>query len=275
MENGGGDFFDWIVRCHQWIRDGRLSLKQWRQYIRDLLLQICGFVEWLHSAMNVCHLDISLENMLIQNNRFKADGKGGVRLSRKMQIKICDFGLAEYFDPDTNPSFECTKFVGKTHYKSPKVYAKREPFDARKADIWSLGVSCFMMMAGAPPYKLPTAHDEHYPLVEQHDVMAILRRWGRAHYVEADGESLLNGMLNVDEAERLSALQLLRHPFFRRHQKHSVKMNRPKRRSLKMETYRDDRALRESANHNIFQRLVRTDDDGQLFRYRKRKLTST
>merc|ERR1712129_401605 len=35
------------------------------------------------------------------------------------------------------------------------------------------------------------------------------------------------------------------------------------------------RVLMESANHNIFQHWVMSDEDGQLFRYRKRKLTST
>ena len=28
MENGGCDFFDWIVKCHAWMRAGKLSLKQ-------------------------------------------------------------------------------------------------------------------------------------------------------------------------------------------------------------------------------------------------------
>lgn len=300
MENGGSDFFDWIVQCHQWIRDGKLSLKQWKLYIHDLMVQIADLVQWLHGRMNVCHLDISLENMLIKRNKFKSDGKGGIRLSRKMQIKICDFGLAEYFDPKVNPQFVCRKYVGKTHYKAPKVYGKKEAFDARKADMWSLGVSFFMMMIGAPPYKLPLATDDHFPFVEQHDVMAILRRWGRQHYIGKEAESLLNGLLHVDETQRLSVHQLQHHLYFRHNRpssRHSLsKMGRrrdsgkrqknrhrqamaapvPPVHSALMAEYRGDGALLESGSqHNIFQHLVMSDDDGQLFRYRKRKLTST
>jgi len=340
MENGGSDFFDWIVQCHQWIRDGKLSLKQWKLYIHDLMVQISDLVQWLHCQMNVCHLDISLENMLIKGNKFKSDGKGGIRLSRKMQIKICDFGLAEFFDPKVNPQFICRKYVGKTHYKAPKVYGKKEPFDARKADMWSLGVSFFMMMIGAPPYKLPLATDDHFPFIEQRDVMAILKRWGRSHYIGKEAESLLNGMLEIDEEQRMSVHQLQHHHYFRHNRRsqqlqptvtkrtsrgrHSLskmglrrdsksgknsrrdsRSGSSKRRdsqrqvipspippvhSARMAEYRGDGALMESGtgtgsgtgnsgghrkSHNIFQHLVMSDDDGQLFRYRTRKLTST
>ena len=176
------------------------------------------------------------------------------------------------------------------------------------------------MMIGAPPYKLPTATDDHFPFVQQHDVMAILRRWGREHYVGKEAEALLNGLLHVDETQRLSVHQLQHHVYFRRNRRtpsvrHSLsKMARrrdskssSKRRqsqsrgrqsvdvassgqsglsgpaapvppvhSALMATYGGNGALMESGNHHkIFQHLVMSDDDGQLFRYRKRKLTST
>merc|ERR1712228_691805 len=160
--------------------------------------------KWMHSKMNVCHLDISLENMLIKNNKYKSDGNGGIRLSRKMQIKICDFGLAEYFNPKQNDLFLCNKYVGKTHYKAPKVYGKKLTFDARKADIWSLGVSFFMMIVGAPPYKLPLDNDDHFPFIQANDVNAILKRWGREQYINKKLECLLNNMLQIDERKRYS-----------------------------------------------------------------------
>jgi len=297
MENGGCDFFDWIVKCHGWIRAGKLSLKQWKLYIADLMSQIVEFVRWLHCKMKVVHLDISLENMLIKHNKFKSDGNGGIRLSRKMQVKICDFGLAEYFSAGNEEGgFACTKYVGKTHYKAPKVYGKKQVFDARKADIWSLGVSFFMMMVGAPPYKLPTANDDHFPMIEKNDVMAILRRWGREHYIDEHAEHLLNRMLCVDEATRIDTEALCIHRFFARNRsRNTSKSKSGKRRSLNWKKRLSQasaqaqpqppvnspvnavplRVLMESANHNIFQHLVMSEEDGQLFRYRKRKLTST
>jgi len=334
MENGGSDFFDWIVQCHRWIREGKVSLKQWNLYIHDLMRQIVELLQWLHCDMNVCHLDISLENMLIKNNKYKSDGNGGVRLSRKMQLKFCDFGLAEFFHHD-NDSFVCTKYVGKTHYKAPKVYGKRESFDARKADVWSLGVSFFMMVIGAPPYKLPLSSDDHFPMIQNNDVMAILKRWGRDHYVNNITESLLNQMLQIDEHKRISIHNLGNHPYFTQYNNHNANLAVLKRRSTQdivalshalntanlsnnnsnssskkkkrktpnpvytnmMAAYHDKGALMESplttANghghghggqqqhhqyqqkQNVFQNLVMSQDDGQLFRYRKRKITSS
>ena len=63
--------------------------------------------------------------------------------------QMVDFGLAEAFtsrDSSGDIDFRCKKYVGKTQYKSPKVYAKKEVFDARSADCWSLGVVLFMMV---------------------------------------------------------------------------------------------------------------------------------
>merc|ERR1712130_420236 len=310
MEHGGHDFFDWIVKCHEWIKDGKLSLKQWKLYTHDLMLQIVEFLKWMHCKMNVCHLDMSLENMLIKNNKYKSDGNGGIRLSRKMQIKICDFGLAEYFNPKEKNAFICNKYVGKTHYKAPKVYGKKEWFDARKADIWSLGVSFFMMMIGAPPYKLPNDDDRHFPFIQRNNIMAILMRWGREHYIDKNMEMLLNNMLNIDEDKRCNIYQLEQMLFFNvesikrkikraRHKNNNNTKKRKsfnknkKRKSMKlkkqkpsnpihsniMATYHGNAALAESNtilnDHNLFQNLVMSQDDGQLFRYRKRKMTST
>ena len=266
----------------------------------------------MHSKMNVCHLDISLENMLIKNNKYKSDGNGGIRLSRKMQIKICDFGLAEYFNPKQNDSFLCNKYVGKTHYKAPKVYGKKHTFDARKADIWSLGVSFFMMIVGAPPYKLPLDSDDHFPFIQDNDVNGILKRWGREQYIDKNIECLLNAMLQIDERKRYSVLDIERHltakpkhrpnyaHLHRRsqpahsyhvHQRHKADKKRKRSKHKKnkkpsnpihgniLSSYHGDDVLMESSskkqmNHNIFQHLVMDDDDGQLFRYRKRRMDS-
>merc|ERR1719297_488096 len=90
--------------------------------------------------MGIAHLDISLENILIKNGTFEPvqDGDETVfTINSNVQIKICDFGLAEMFEEDSVTkmrSFECTKFCGKTNYKAPEVYAKKGSFDARKAD---------------------------------------------------------------------------------------------------------------------------------------------
>ena len=60
-----------------------------------------------------------------------------------IQIKTCDFGLAEYFGD--NSSFQSSKYCGKTNYQSPEITAKKKSFNAKSNDIFCLGVCLFMV----------------------------------------------------------------------------------------------------------------------------------
>jgi serine/threonine protein kinase len=125
---------------------------------------------------------------------------------------LIDFGLAVKFENlSKNEQYLCKKYVVKTHYKAPKVYGKKLTFDARKADIWSLGVSFFMMIVGAPPYKLPLDSDDHFPFIQGNDVNGILKRWGREQYIDKKMENLLNCMLQIDERKRYTVHDIERH----------------------------------------------------------------
>ena len=102
-EHGGTSLFDWNRIAHQRIERGTVSLKYWRKNLKFLFKQMVDYVDWLHDTMHVCHLDISLENMLVQNgDHFLENGK----FTYSQQVKFCDFGLAEYFDVAQNPSFQ-------------------------------------------------------------------------------------------------------------------------------------------------------------------------
>merc|ERR1719445_831928 len=64
MEDAGMDFLKFVAECHKLIEQGQLSLKEWQSAVRTLFTQMVEFVDWLHSTMGICHLDISLENLL-------------------------------------------------------------------------------------------------------------------------------------------------------------------------------------------------------------------
>merc|ERR1712113_899050 len=96
--------------------------------------QIVGLIDWLHNEMNCCHLDISLENFVISNVMVTIHNKQ-IKFSNEFTIKIIDFGLAEVFTSKSRTgkmSFRCTKFVGKTAYKSPSVFARKKAFDQKQ-----------------------------------------------------------------------------------------------------------------------------------------------
>lgn len=64
-----GDLFN-FVSAHGSIQDAK--------FLKYLFLQVCQGLHILHTAGNMAHMDIKLENILIGN-----DGK----------LKLCDFGM--------------------------------------------------------------------------------------------------------------------------------------------------------------------------------------
>jgi serine/threonine protein kinase len=215
MEHGGSDLFDFIIEAHELINDKRLKIKEWRKFAKYLFWQMIVVLRWLHNDMNTCHLDISLENILIKNAEFipaDKDSKKYVTVNPNVQIKFCDFGLAEIFKANT-VEFECTKFCGKTNYKAPEVYSKGGIFDARKADIWSLGVVLFCMLVGSPPYNKPVDSDQAYLYIKNSIIDQLLFQWERNHFITVKVLSLMHSMLRFDPAQRFLVDDVIKHPW--------------------------------------------------------------
>ena len=95
--------------------------------------------------MNCCHLDLILENIIVNNGNFILNRKTNtVRIDKKLSFKICDFGLAEVFqnkngkqyveyDPDEEnlSTFHInTKFGTINPFQAPQIFAE-EVYDAR------------------------------------------------------------------------------------------------------------------------------------------------
>lgn len=181
--------------------------------------QLVSALDELHTVHRVCHFDVSLENIVVQNGVFLEDLNGGpMTLRRDFQIKIIDFGLAERFE---NGRFECRKFVGKTRYKSPELWAKKV-FDARSNDIWSLGITLFMMIMGAPPIKCPDARkDENLRLILNGNILELIQRWNRAKFMTPQILDLLQRILRR-EKDRISMEGIKRHSW--------VKLDRERKR---------------------------------------------
>mmetsp|Transcript_69493 Transcript_69493/g.62338 ORF Transcript_69493/g.62338 Transcript_69493/m.62338 type:complete len:375 (+) Transcript_69493:101-1225(+) len=212
MENGGAsNMFDFVVKSHSFILNGSLSIIEWQNVCKTLFFQMVSCLDILHNKMNICHLDISLENMLLKNGEyFYETGK----FTYSQQIKFCDFGLAEYFDLSANPSFSCNKHVGKESYMAPEVYLKSESFDARKADSWSLGVILFVLMSGAPAYSKPDLKDDKsFQYIVYKQIPLLLQNWGRLHYCNDQILDLLNKIFVMDPKKRISVEQIRAHPF--------------------------------------------------------------
>lgn len=87
----GGDFFSFIQNSHKTIEtldksneltdeQRELNINYWENRVRPIFNDVIQSISWMHSK-HICHLDISLENALIDKS--------------KDIIKIIDFGLAK------------------------------------------------------------------------------------------------------------------------------------------------------------------------------------
>ena len=128
-----GDMFD-VVK-----KSGKLS----QGLAVHIFKQVLSAIEFLHETVGVAHLDIKLENLLIDS---------------EFKIKMCDFGFS---DPIDRRNY---KNKGTDGYKAPEIYnyVQNNGYDGDKADYFSLGVLLFTMIFGMPPFKVACKEDPFY-----------------------------------------------------------------------------------------------------------------
>eukprot|EP01083_Nonionella_stella_P083774 231698_1 len=213
MDHKGDSLFNFVKQCHEFVQKGFITLPVWHSFVKRALKQITSLIDWLHNTMHVCHLDVSLENFVIQNINLSFDESTQMILNfERFEIHIIDFGVAEMFPND----FKCSKHVGKTLYKAPEIYDRAESFDARSADCWSLGVCLFMMVVGSPPFPRASSDDALFKaIVMNHALDRVLEAWGKADYVSLDLLDLFGRLLCVNPERRLNIKEVAQHSFFR------------------------------------------------------------
>eukprot|EP01083_Nonionella_stella_P043429 117148_1 len=217
MENGGSSMFQFVMRCHELIKNRILDIQEWHVFCKRAMYQMVDVCEWMHDSMDCCHLDLSLENFTIKDvqlNIMMSETGNKIRFASDVQMKVVDFGLAEVFPKgaDGKTDFKCTKYVGKTQYKAPEVNAKI-PFDARKADCWSLAVCFFMIFLGIAPFNKACDEDVLFMLIMNGRLQYVLENWKVLDYVSAPIVDLLCRMFRAEEY-RLTMRQIKHHIWF-------------------------------------------------------------
>jgi len=106
---------------------------------------------------NIVHRDLKPLNIMVQDNIPVAEG-----------LKILDFGLAKIKSGELLGSFiqaQTSGLMGSPFYMAPEQWSDEEP-DTR-ADIYSLGVILYQMLAGDVPFKgssIPSIMKKHLTL---------------------------------------------------------------------------------------------------------------
>jgi serine/threonine protein kinase len=95
----------------------------------NYLQQMTYAVQHLHDVADVCHRDIKPDNVTIDNH--------GV-------VRLIDFGLARPLHDDKGTPNKFNDRVGTGVFAAPEVM-RRDVYDGRMADAWSLAVTAFAL----------------------------------------------------------------------------------------------------------------------------------
>lgn len=131
-------------------------------------------------------------------------------LDAEGNIKISDFGLATLYigDSSSEGSAQRTELLhttcGTPNYVAPEVLASHG-YDGMMADVWSIGVILFVLIAGYLPF-------------EEKTMAALFSKIKAADFVYPSSfppmlRSLLDGILVVDPKQRLTLSQVKTHPW--------------------------------------------------------------
>uniref|UniRef100_A0A8B9F2Q6 non-specific serine/threonine protein kinase n=1 Tax=Amazona collaria TaxID=241587 RepID=A0A8B9F2Q6_9PSIT len=160
-----------------------------------VLFTITKTVEYLH-AQGVVHRDLKPSNILY------VDESGNPE-----SIRICDFGFAKQLRAENGllmtPCYTA-------NFVAPEVL-KRQGYDAA-CDIWSLGVLLYTMLTGYTPFA-NGPDDTPEEILARIGSGKFSLSGGYWNTVSETAKDLVSKMLHVDPHQRLTAAQVLSHPW--------------------------------------------------------------
>ncbi|XP_015896537.2 calcium-dependent protein kinase 1 [Ziziphus jujuba] len=177
----GGELFDRI------IAKGHYS----ERAAANLCRQIVTVVHNCHT-MGVMHRDLKPENFLFLGT------------DDASPLKATDFGLSVFFKP--GDVFK--DLVGSAYYVAPEVL--RRNYGA-EADIWSCGVILYILLSGVPPFWGENEQSIFDAVLHGH-IDFSSDPWPS---ISSSAKDLVKKMLREDPKERLSANEVLNHPWMR------------------------------------------------------------
>uniref|UniRef100_A0A672MW34 non-specific serine/threonine protein kinase n=1 Tax=Sinocyclocheilus grahami TaxID=75366 RepID=A0A672MW34_SINGR len=179
---------------------------------------IASALDFLHNK-GMAHRDLKPENILCEHS------------DRISPVKICDFDLGSgiKLNSDSSPisTPELLTPCGSAEYMAPEVveaFNEEASIYDKRCDLWSLGVILYIMLSGYPPFVgrcgTDCGWDWGEPCQACQSMLFESIQEGKYEFPEKDwahispaAKDLITKLLVRDAKDRLSAAQVLQHPW--------------------------------------------------------------
>lgn len=189
----GGELFEYVSNC------GRFSEAEARTYFKQLIETI----EFCHNK-GISHRDLKPENLLFDEN---------------FSLKVADFGFSTLL-AGKDGSGQLNTVLGTESYMAPEIHL-RQPYSGSAVDLFACAIILFIMLTGTPPFMKADPKDPHYKLlcINRHDVFWNAHEKNKpktagGQFFHENFKNLMNSMLALDPAQRLSLAEVKAHPWF-------------------------------------------------------------
>ena len=177
--------FDVIQHSHGVGEDtGRFFFKQFLEALEYL------------QKNEVVQRDLKLENILVDTNQ--------------MQLRVTDFGCAEYYHPNNEKSSKGTEI-----YMAPEIM-KGEEYDGYKVDIFAMGVVLYLIVDGIFPFHSAVREeDRFFNLLTSSNSDKNKMYWKElgSESLSENFKDLFSSMTAYNPAERPSLSEIKNHPW--------------------------------------------------------------
>lgn len=190
----GGEMFDHLVKL------GAYSEADAARLVRE----VARALAFLH-GIDVVHGDLKPENLMLSTQQ-----------ASDAVIKLVDFGCSQVLAEDSTIDVSESKKLAQTPaYSPPEVLGVNKPdIMESSVDMWALGVILFIMLTGLHPFDLngKTSDEEIARRILEHEAPPLRDSPITAHLSDS-AIDLMEKLMAWDPEERITALQMLEHPW--------------------------------------------------------------